>query len=79
MSKLARWSSDDRDDVQAMIEGNYVAHNKLKARFQEVIEAYKFDGRADLLAKMAERFNQAERDWFLVSETPFDFPEDIFR
>ncbi len=71
VSKLKRFNINDRDDVRAMIDADRVEHERVVERFKEVIERYRFDGRAQHLERMAERLNQAERDWFLVDETPF--------
>ncbi len=77
VSKLKRFSSSDRDDVRAMIEGEHVQHRRIVRRFQEVIERYRFDGRAARLPEMAARLNMAERDWFGVEETEFEDLEDL--
>ncbi len=61
-----------------MVEGGFVEHAALLERFREVIDAFKFE-RADTLVRMAERFNELERDWYLVDETPFEFDPDVFR
>ncbi len=79
VSKLKRWNADDREDIRAMIEGDHLERRHFLSRFQEVIERYRSDGRADLLRVMAQRFNQAEEDWFGVDGTPFHFPEELFR
>jgi len=60
-----------------MIEGEHVARDKVVSRFLEVIERYRFDGRADRLLEMAERLNMAERDWFGLEETEFEELEDL--
>ena len=79
VSKLKRWNANDRDDVRAMVTMGHVDHDHLVERFSMVMERYKFDARSDLLPVMAERLNEIESDWFVVDETPFDFPEDVFR
>lgn len=76
VSKLKRFHGDDRADVRAMVEGGHVTHRELLQRFHDVVRDYRFDARAAEFPRMARNLNQAERDWFLVNETRFDF-EDI--
>ncbi|MFT5680958.1 MAG: hypothetical protein ACI8RZ_001864 [Myxococcota bacterium] len=71
VSKLKRFNTNDQDDIRAMVEDGKVDHERMVERFKEVIERYKFDGRAQHLERMADRLNMAERDWFLVDETLF--------
>jgi hypothetical protein len=42
-----------------------------------VIEKYQFDARSDRLPAMVKRFQQAERDWFGVPETPIILPDHV--
>lgn len=72
VSKLKRFSKRDQDDVQEMIVGGHVEHERMLSRFLSVIERYRFSARAADLEEMAVRFNQVERDMFLVDETHFD-------
>jgi len=79
VSKLKRWSGNDRDDVRAMIEGGHVEQAHLAQRFREVVDRYTFDARADLLPTMAARLNRAEEEWFAAAATSFELPDDAFR
>jgi hypothetical protein len=79
VSKLKRWSSNDRDDVRAMVERGWVDHDELIRRFRALVESMRFDARCDLLPAMDERIHRIESDWFLVAATPFEFPEAEFR
>jgi hypothetical protein len=79
VSKLKRWHAGDRDDVRAMAEADRLHRDRLISRFEAVVDRYKFDGRADLLPRMADRLNFIERDWLAEEPTLFDFPEELFR
>jgi len=79
VSKLVRYHGDDRADIRAMIEEHHVQQQRMLERVQSVIERYQFDARCNRLPDMVERFNQAERDWFGVTETPIELPEHIYR
>ena len=75
VSKLKRFNGNDQRDIDAMVTLECLEHAKFADRFRMVIERYRFDGRADLLEGMAARFNQIERNSFLVDCTAFELPE----
>jgi len=68
VSKLKRWTANDRDDVEAMIDLGHFEHARVAERLREVVEAY-WHEYPDHLQRMVERFSQLERDWFLGSTT----------
>jgi len=71
VSKLKRFHGDDQDDIQAMIDNKALTHEHMLERFFLVIDRYRHDGQSRHLPKMAQRFNDIERDGFLVDETDF--------
>ncbi len=79
VSKLRRFSSSDRDDVRAMVEGGHLDHERMCDRVRGLLERYTFDGRSDQLPGIVARFNRVERDWFGGEETEFEMSEHIFR
>ncbi len=79
VSKLIRYISTDRDDIRAMVDGDFVEHATLHPRFKDVIERYQFDARADRLPGMIDRFNEIERDLFLVEESEFELHPSVFQ
>lgn len=79
VSKLVRYISTDRDDIRAMVEYGHVDHGHLLERFELVLEHYQFDGRADRLPSMVARFNEVERDLFLVDESEFDLHPSVYQ
>lgn len=79
VSKLIRYSGPDRDDVRAMVDGGHVEHGRLRARFELVVARYMFDGRADLLPTMVDRFHEIERDLFGVDESTIDLHPSVYQ
>lgn len=79
VSKLYRYIRTDLDDIRAMIEGGFVSHTALRARFEAVIDRHQFQSRADRLPKMVERFNTIERDLFVTAETTFVLHSSVYR
>ena len=72
VSKLKRWTADDRDDVEAMIDLGHFDHARVVERLREVIEVY-WHEYPDHLQRMVGRFSELERDWFL-GVTKFRLP-----
>jgi len=73
VSKLKRFHANDQHDIQAMINLGRVEHEPLLERFRSAMEIYLLDARADEdLPRCVRNFQQVERDFFLVDETPFD-------
>jgi hypothetical protein len=69
VSKLKRFNSDDRSDIDAMIELGEVIHDRLITRFRLAAEHFRHDARSDELPKYASRLNQVERDAYARAET----------
>jgi len=79
VSKLKRFSSNDRSDIREMVEGGYVPHSRMLERVRGLVDRYQLGARCDALPPVVERFHQAERDWFGVAETAIELPEHVFR
>ncbi|HEX6242785.1 MAG TPA: hypothetical protein VFZ61_17855 [Polyangiales bacterium] len=74
MSKLARFHSDDRDDVQAMIKRGLVSHDALIERFEAAKDVRQYTAYADDLPRYVANLNRVERDYFGVDETEIELP-----
>jgi hypothetical protein len=77
VSKLARFSANDRSDIDAMIERDLVAHEQLIDRFRLAVDAVSGDARAEDLPKYVRSLHAVERDLLLVPETEIALPSWI--
>lgn len=77
VSKLKRFSPNDRADIDAMIERELVPHERLIERFREAVDECKHDARADDLPKYVANLHTVERDMLLVDETEIELPSWI--
>ena len=79
VSKLKRWKGSDRNDVSQMVERGALDHDTFVERFEGMVEANRFDARAEeLLPLMVERLHEVERDLFAFpTETPIELPDWI--
>jgi hypothetical protein len=73
VSKLKRFSANDRSDIGAMIDLDLVPHARLLERFRSALD-YAVDFRGDLVAGYIANLNKIERDYFDVAETTFELP-----
>ncbi|MCB9619823.1 MAG: hypothetical protein H6724_10305 [Sandaracinus sp.] len=74
VSKLKRFSANDRSDIEAMIERGFVPHDRLVDRFVAAVESFEGDARAADLPAYVENLHEIERDAFGVEETEIDLP-----
>lgn len=74
VSKLARFHSDDRTDIQAMIARGLVAHAALIARFEAAKDIRQDTSYADDLPKYVANLNRVERDYLGVAESEIELP-----
>ena len=75
VSKLKRFSPNDKTDIAAMIERNLVPHGELVARFRSAVTAFEMDARAqEELPRYVRNFHQVERDELGVPETEIELP-----
>jgi hypothetical protein len=74
VSKLARFHSDDRADVQAMITRGLVDHAALIARFEAAKDVRQYTAHADDLPKYVENLHRVERDYLGVEESEIELP-----
>lgn len=77
VSKLARFSANDRSDIDAMISGGHVAHARFVERFRAAVDERIGDAREDQLPSIIDRFHTVERDMFDVAETEIELPSWI--
>ena len=74
VSKLKRFSANDRDDIDAMVEKKLVSHNNLISRFESAVDVYAMDARASELPRYLENLHRVERDFFATSESEIELP-----
>lgn len=75
VSKLKRFSANDRSDIAAMIEKDLVPHTDLVTRFRSAAALFEMDARApEELPKYIRNLNQVERDELYVAETEIEVP-----
>jgi hypothetical protein len=77
VSKLARFSGNDANDLAAMVDGGHVPHDVFVERFRGAVDMFAHDARADDLPKIVERFHRVERDYLGVDETEIELPSWI--
>lgn len=74
VSKLARFHSDDRADIQAMIARGQVSHAALIGRFEAAKDVRQDTAYADDLPKYVDNLHRVERDYLGVEETEIELP-----
>jgi hypothetical protein len=74
VSKLARFSAEDRSDIDAMIQRGHVPADQLTVRFRDAVDEWSGDARANQLPAFVERFHTVERDMLGVEETDIALP-----
>lgn len=74
VAKLKRFSRNDQNDIEAMIEKNLVVHSLLVDRFRDAANMYAMDARASELHKYVRNLHQVERDILLIEETDIEIP-----
>jgi hypothetical protein len=79
VSKLKRFHADDRGDIEAMVDLEFVPHARLVARFREAVDIFLGDARAADLPRYWRNLNTVERDFLRAPETEVDLPEYIDR
>lgn len=77
VSKLARFSADDRHDIDAMVQRKLVPHASFVSRFRDAVDERSTDARADQLPEYVERFHVVERDMIGIEETEIELPRWI--
>ncbi len=76
VSKLKRFSANDRSDVLAMIAMDRVPHDVLLERFKTAVDVFTHDARSADLWRYIKNFHQVERDMLGVDPpTPIDLPD----
>ena len=74
VSKLARFHSDDRADIQAMISSGLVTHGPLVARFEAAKDIRQDSSYAYDLPKYVANLHRVERDYLGVQESTIELP-----
>ncbi len=72
VSKLKRFSPNDKADIDAMVQRGLVSHDRLVDRFRSAYNEFSYDARAADLGGYVEHLNQVERDMLGEPETEFD-------
>lgn len=75
VSKIFRFSANDRSDIDAMVERELVAHDRLLTRFHSAVDVMAHDSRSRLLTDCIDNLHTVERDAFGVDESPIPLPE----
>jgi hypothetical protein len=79
VAKLKRFHANDRSDIEAMVERDLVPHGRLVARFEEAVDYFVCDARAEDLPKYVRNQHAVERDFLGVEETDVELPGWIDR
>ncbi len=75
VSKLKRYHSDDRRDIEAMIDRNLVPHHRLIERFKAAVDFYADGAMAEeALPRCIRNLHGVERDMFGKEPTPIELP-----
>jgi hypothetical protein len=77
VSKLKRFNANDQSDVDAMVAGDLVPHERLLERFRAAVDFYAMDARAEDLPRYLSNLHRVERDFLDVPETPIELPDWI--
>lgn len=75
VSKLKRFSANDRSDIEAMVSRGLVPHGRLIERFVDAVDGFIGDARASDLRRYVENLHEIERDAFGVDESEIELPE----
>ena len=79
VSKLKRFSANDRSDIDAMISAGHVSHDRLIARFLSAVDGFLGDAREGELPRYVDNLHEVERDAFGVEESEIELPDWIDR
>jgi hypothetical protein len=74
VSKLARFHSNDRADVLAMVKLGLVSHAALRARFEAAKDAWIHTAYDHRLPVCVRHLNDVERDYLGVEESEIELP-----
>jgi hypothetical protein len=77
VSKLKRFSANDRADIGQMVDLGLVPHARLLERFRNAFEYFAHDARASDLPKYLANLHQVERDMLGVAPTDIELPSWI--
>lgn len=77
VSKLKRFNSNDQGDIDAMIQRDLVAHERLIDRFRAAVDEFLGDARAEDLPAYVANLHRVERDMLVVPETEIELPSWI--
>ena len=77
VSKLKRFNANDVDDIQGVIAGGWIAHKNLVNRFNEAVDSFSMDARAEDLSRYVKNLNVVERDFLSVPESEIELPSWI--
>lgn len=72
VSKLKRFNSNDREDVDAMVGLDRLPHDALVERFLAAVDWHRGDASAERIPHYVNNLHQVERDMLGVEETEID-------
>jgi len=75
VSKLKRFSLNDRKDIEEMANRGLVDPELLVERFRSALDGSAMSSHADDFPDYVRNLNQVERDWLYTDETPFDLED----
>lgn len=80
VSKLQRFTANDRNDIREMITRDLISHARLVERFRIAMDRFEMDARAEDLPKYVQNLHSIEQTYFNAPTThidlPYWFPED---
>jgi hypothetical protein len=74
VAKLKPFRPNDKADIDAMIERNFVPHDQLVERFRSAAYDWAHGAHADQLPRYVKNLNEVERDMLGVDETEIELP-----
>lgn len=77
VSKLKRFNANDVSDIRALVMEGVVDHKKLVKRFNEAVDCFSTDARAEDLPRYVKNLNTVERDFLDVPESDIELPHWI--
>ncbi len=75
VSKLKRFSANDRNDIRAMVVADRVPHARLVDRFRSAVDEFECAARFEELPKCLASLHQVERDYLGVTPSDIELPE----
>lgn len=74
VSKLIRFNSNDRSDIDAMVDRDLVDNDRLVERFRAALDAFAMDARAQNLPKVIKNLHYVQSEMLVTAETEIELP-----